>query len=242
MKSLALFTVLALSLCMVAGSALADRDVVVTRVAQDVQSLNATKAAAADCQLGNTTAYYAITDWIYGAESYSYVFDAEQTGCVCNDGFTVEAAHMFLQFGVEDVPATFDVYADFNEAAYDAGLDCWLPGPVACSTPVYTVTIPSAGLYDISLPMVPGDCACAYFGYKYAVTVNFVTAFASYPDLITDNVPVGCTSWNDYGMGWLDLQDFGLPGESTMFFDVVCCGNPVNTDATTFGDLKALYR
>jgi hypothetical protein len=243
MKSLSMITVLSLCLILVAGTAMAEREVNVTLIAQDVQTLNAQKSAAADCALGNTNPIaYAITDWIWGAETYGYVFDADQAGCVCAEGFTVEAAHMFLQFGVEDVPVTFDVFGSFHEAAYDDASASWVPGPVACDTPLYTVTIPSAGLYDISLPTTPGDCPCAYFGYKYAITFTFPNAFDSTPDLITDAIPVGGVSWNDYGGGWLDLLDFGLPGEVSLFADVICCASPVSADSKTFGDLKALYR
>ena len=241
MKSLSLITILSICLLLVAGSALAEREVNVTRVAQDVQELNAAKSAAADCSLGNLNpAYYAITDWVWGAESYGYVFDADATGCTCSEGFVVEAAHMYLQFGIEDVPVTFDVTADFNEAAWEPTLGCWQPGPVITATPVYTVTIEAAGLYDISLPIPPMECA--FFGYWYGITFNYITSFDSNPELVTDNVPVGCTSWNDYGAGWLDLLDFGMPGEVNIFVDINCCANPVSADSNTMGDVKALFR
>ena len=248
MKSLSLITILSLCLILVAGTALAERQVTVTRLAQEAQPLDITKDAPAACMMGNLNApYYAITDWVWGAEAYKYMFYADQAECTCSAGFTVESVHIYLQFGPEDIPfdadgIEFDVYVDFEEALWDATLGCWVPGPEICVSPVYTVFIPGPGLYNISLPMTPGSCPCAYFGYWYGISYHFVTAFDGRPDLITDNVPVGCVSWNDFGMGWEDLQGYGLPGEISMYADIICCEDPVSTDSKTFGDLKALFR
>lgn len=75
-------------------------------------------------------------------------FYADPTGCsACSAGFTVEAVHMYLQFGTEDVPVTFDAAVDFEEGAWDASLGCWTPGPEICTSPVYSVTIDAPGLY-----------------------------------------------------------------------------------------------
>ena len=248
MKSLSLITIICLCLILAAGSALAERQVTVTRLTQEAQPLDITKSTAGDCMMGNLNPiYYAITDWIWGAEAYKYMFYADETDCTCSEGFTVESVHMYMQFGVEDIPADadgvdFDVYANFEEAIWDEALGCWIPGPEVCVSRLYTVSIPGPGLYDISLPMSAGDCPCAYFGYWYGVSFHFTTAFDSRPDLITDNISAPCTSWNDYGAGWLDLFDFGMPGGTSMFADIVCCESPVGVDSKSFGDLKSLYR
>ena len=243
MKTMSMLTVVCLCLALVAGNALAERQVTVTNLTQDVQMYNAAKSAAADCAMGNLNApAYAITDWIWGAESYKYMFYADDTQCACSDGFTVEAVHMYLQFGVDDVPVSFDAYVDFEEAAWDEVLGCWVPGPEVCVSPAYTVTIDDPGFYDISLPMTLGACPCAYFGYWYGVSFNFISAFDNRPDLVTDDIPVGCVSWNDYGAGWMDLLDFGMPGEASIYADIICCENPVSADSRSFGDVKALFR
>jgi hypothetical protein len=108
-------------------------------------------------------------------------------------------------------------------------------------TSVTTVTIDAAGLYAITLPMDTA-CACAEFGHWYGISFEFLTAFASRPDLITDDIPVGCVSWNDYGAGWEDLQSYGFPGEVSLIADIVCCSNPVPAEKNTWGEIKAMFR
>ncbi|PIV82183.1 hypothetical protein COW53_00215 [bacterium CG17_big_fil_post_rev_8_21_14_2_50_64_8] len=235
-----ILTVLCLLL---AGTALAaERTAVATPVTGDALSFTPSGAAGV-CTMGNLNppAYY-IGDWIWGAESYKYLFDAEQPLCsTCNGGFKVETVHFYMQFGVEDVPVTFGCAVDFEETIWDEATQCFLPGPVICESPGYTVTIDQAGMYDIALPL-PTDCACAYFGYKYALGMNILTAFDSYPGAVTDATPVGCTSFNNYGAGWFDLLDFGFPGELIMFGDIVCCENPVDDQNDTWGGVKSLFR
>lgn len=55
----------------------ADRQVTVTRVEQEVQPpALAPQGAAGVCVMGNTNAAaYAITDWVWGAESYKYMLE-----------------------------------------------------------------------------------------------------------------------------------------------------------------------
>ncbi len=246
MKLLSMLTVICLCLVLVVGLAQAEREVTITKLTQEVRTLDASKSAAADCAMGNLNSpAYAIGDWIWGAESYKYMFYADEAQCAaCSEGFTVEAVNMYLQFGAEDVPASFTAFVDFEEAAWDEVLGCWVPGPEVCTSPAYTVTITDPGLYNISLPMDAESCPCAYFGYWYGVSFSFLDAFpeASRPDLITDDTVVGCTSWNDYGSGWIDFVDFGMPGEASIYADIVCCANPVSIELKSFGDVKALFR
>lgn len=242
---------LTLAICLIclasfAVATAAEREVVVTPLTQEIQPLAVTpNGAAYDCLMGNLNPpFWAINDWIWGGESYSYVFYADQRDCNCAAGFTVEQVHLYMQFGPEDVPVSFNAYVGFDEAAYDETTGCWMPGDPVCASPEYTVTIDVAGAYDIALPMSVGACECAYFGYWYNISFNFTTTFEELnrPDLITDDFPVGCTSWNDYGLGWLDLQDFGLPGETSMYADIVCCDNPVSSDETTLDGIKSLFK
>ncbi len=235
-----------IGLCLLlAGAAFAaDRTVVVTPVTGNIQSLNPAGANGV-CQLGNLNApAWAITDWIWGDETYKYIFDADQALCTqCPAGFKVEMVHFYMQFGAEDVPTSFDCMVDFEETVWDEASGCFMPGPTICESQPYTVTIDQAGLYDIALPLPYDVCDCAYFGYKYALGLTFLTPFDSTPDAITDDIPVGCTSWNDYGMGWYDLvTGFGFPGEIIMFADIICCENPVDTEKDTWGGVKSLFR
>lgn len=238
-----LFTII-VCLALVSGAAAQQKTVTVTPVEGPVLTTDAAGPAGV-CIYGNDNApAFAITDWVYGQESYATVFGAPQPPCGCAAGFTIEAVHLYMQFAVADVPVTFDATVGFGEALFDETAQCFVPGVQNCESASYTVTIDNPGLYDISLPIDPTSCPCAFFDYEYAVYFNILTAFAATgrPDIVTDDVPVGCVSWNDYGAGWEDLQGYGLPGETIMFADVVCCETPVPNEDQTWGGVKSLYR
>lgn len=229
-------------LVMVSGALAQERTVTITPLSGPVLDVDLS-APAGVCVMGNTNpAAWAIGDWIYGAETYATVFEAMQPPCGCPAGFSVEAVHALVQFGVEDVPITFDVAVAFHETVVDEAAGCLVPGPEVCSSSIYSVTIDAAGLYDLALPIDPTTCQCTFFGYGYAVSMTFVDAFIEYPDMITDNFPVGCTSWNDYGLGWLDLQSFGFPGEINISADIVCCEPAVPNEDRSWGGVKSLFR
>lgn len=232
-----------LLLCIVlAGSAVAaEKTVTITPLKATAQPTLA--APAGVCIFGNQNpASWAVPDWVWGAETYATVFEAVQPPCGCAEGFNVEAVHMYLNFGPEDVPASFQVSVSFLETVFNEEAGCEMPGAEICRSPTYTIDIVDLGLYDISIPMDSENCGCAYFDYKYAVSMNFETAFANTPDGVADAFPVGCTSWNDYGGGWLDLQSFGWPGENIIFADIVCCAPAVPTEDRSWGDVKSLFR
>jgi hypothetical protein len=237
MRFMTLVSTLMFCLILASGVFAGERQVTVTRIDQEVQTLPEARGAAGDCLMGNLNApYYAISGWLLGMESYSYVYEADAAACACPEGFAVETVHIYLQFaGAMD----FDVAVGLSEAEWDFAGSCWVPGADICASPVYNVAIPGGGLYDIALPVT---CDCAFFGYHYAIDVDFLTSFAVSPDMITDNVPVGCVSWNDYGGGWVDLNPTGFPGELLIFADVACCADPVANEDETFGGIKSLFR
>lgn len=249
MNYLSKFVLIVFCLVLAAGSVMAaDRQAIVTPVTGDPIAVNPSLAplgADGVCQMGNLNPIaFALTDWIWGAEIYKYMFYADPAQCAaCTEGFTVESVNLVLQFGVEDVPSTFDCRVDFEEAIWDEALQCNLPGPEICVSSTYTVTIDTPGLYNITLPMDTA-CACAHFGYWYGIGFEFVTAFTSgmEPDIVVDEYPLGCTSYNDYGAGWIDTIDFGFPGEISMTAEIACCDNPVAAEQDTWGDIKAMFR
>jgi hypothetical protein len=164
--------------------------------------------------------------------------------CGCPLGFHLEAVHLMMQFGAEDVPASFDVYVDLEDAVWDDLTGCYYPGAETCTSLIYTVDITTEGVYDISIPIF-SQCACAHLDYWYFLSFHFLTNFAgtALPGLIADDFPVGCFSWNDYGFGWQDLvNDFGWPGEIIMWGDALCCELPVSSEDNTWGTVKNLYR
>jgi hypothetical protein len=137
MKKLSIAVLSIMCLALLAGTALADRQVIVTPVTGDAipfdQGITPAGANGA-CTVGNLNSLaYAITDWVWGAEKYKYLFYADPAQCtVCPEGFTVESVTLYLQFGPEDVPSSFDARVDFEEAIWDDGLQCWYPGPEVC--------------------------------------------------------------------------------------------------------------
>lgn len=245
MKKLVMFAALA-ALILTTGTALAAREVQVTPITGPAATIYpGLQAAGANpvCEVGNLNPIaFAITGWVLGMEKYKTLFTADPTGCsICTEGFNVASVGLFMQFGLEDVPATFDARVDFEEAVWDESLGCFLPGATICQSSVYTITIDAPGLYNIALPLDTA-CACAEFGFTYGIGFEFLTAFASAPDLITDAFPIGCTSYNDYGSGWVDLFGFGFPGETIMKAEIECCNNPVATEGSTWGSIKSMFR
>ena len=192
MMRLRMLTILLLGLVLVASSALADKSVTVKRLGDPlVNELSLGVASRADCQVGNLNAVsWAIGDWVFGLEGYKYLFDPTAS-CGCAPGFHLEAVHLLMQFGAEDVPVTFDAYVDLEEAAWDGGSGCWIPGPEICVSPVIPVTIDTPGLYDISIPIYD-QCPCASRRYMYLLSFPLVSSFPTNgrPDLLADDTPL----------------------------------------------------
>ena len=240
-------TILLLALCglLAAGAAEAGKVLQAERLdGGQAAELLAGGPTRQDCQVGNVNpAAWVIGDWVFGAESYKYLFHAPET-CSCPVGIRLENIHLLMQFGEEDVPASFDASVDLEEAVWDDLVGCYYPGVALCTSQTYTVEIETAGLYDISLPIFD-ECACAAKGFWYFLAFRFESTFGSTarPDLMADDVPLGCYSWNDYGFGWQDLVvDFGWPGEIMMYADAACCEFPVAAEPRTWGGVKSLYR
>ena len=122
---------------------------------------------------------------------------------------------MLVQFGPEDVPASFDAFVDLEDAIWDEIEQRWVPGIEDCASPATTLDITKSGLYDLAIP-IGEECECAHLNYWYFISFQFITSFekGKQPDAVTDNLPVGSTSFIDFGSGWQDLQQqHSFPGE-----------------------------
>ena len=228
-----------MTLCVLlaASSALADKIPTIKKLDDlEIQELNL-GAPGRQCLMGNLNPpAYAITDWIIGNEGYKYLFWPPDY-CQC-PGFFLDTVHMYIQ---TDGPVNFDAYVDLEDAEWDDDTQCWVPGIVDCESPIYSIDIPSDGLWDIGLPMPEDNCDCAYMEYWYFIGFYFITELVA--DAVTDNIPVGCTSYNNFGSGWVDLvTTYGFPGELIMYADVHCCEEPVPAIPETWGGVKSLYR
>jgi hypothetical protein len=206
----------------------------------DIQQMNMKRVPG--LEVGNLNpATWALSGWVEGNESYAYMFTAEDVAC--NVGFDLDGVHILGQFDETVVPATFDMYVTLNERVL-VSPDCYAPGETLCTSFQFTITIETAGFYDIALPI---DCGCAHIydptgrPYVYALEVHIIGALDM--EIITDGVPMACTAYNDWGAGWQDLIGyFGEYGNTVMWGDVMCCDTPVSSGDKTWGEIKSMYK
>ena len=206
-----------------------------------VRTLNPNPAAGV---VGNLNpGFWRVSGWFTGAEEYKYLFNpVEQLACPA--GFQLTTVHMLLDFDdTMNYPITFPVWVDLEDALWDDVLQCWVPGIEDCRSDVFTVTIDVPGTYDIAIPI---NCECAYMTdptgapYWYMLSFHFPELFTA--NLITDDFPMPCYSWNNWGAGWVDLFTQGFPGGVVMWGDVDCCTDPVAIEERSWGDIKSLFR
>ena len=188
---------------------------------------------------------HSIPDWLVGDEAYKYLINPSAELPDCLAGFQMLSIGMVLDFpeGLPD-PYYIFAYGDLETAVWDEDLGCYVPGAEEYTGPLTTFSV-GPGLRIIDLPMP--DCACAFIDgpggvpYMYMLSVHFVGPVTA--DLVTDEFPVGCTSWNNKGDGWVDLvTDSNFPGELIIYGNVNCCNEPVATEDKTWGDVKSLFR
>jgi hypothetical protein len=217
----------------------AERELAVTPVERsmatplDLGSSN----AETTCQVGNLNpAAWAINNFVYPPEEYKLAFDPLATCSACPIGFKVNTNHALLQTAGA---CQLTVWMDVEEAIYPEP-GCAAPGPVLCTSLVYNANIPSAGLWNVGLPIT---CDCFDMGRKYLLSVHFQSTTCT-PALITDAGPGElCYNWKNYGTGWYDLVEAfpDWPGQLVFFADAECCTPPVPVESKTWGAIKQIY-
>ena len=142
------------------------------------------------------------------------------------------------------MPVTFPVYASLGSAVYADEAGCFVPGPVECYGAAYSITIDAEGTYNISVPLV---CECAFLydstgaPYQYYVAMNYGDTFSA--SVVSDGVQASCSTFNDYGLGYEDLEPyFTSYGNVNLWGDANCCDTPVATETKTWGAVKGLFR
>ncbi|NIM65395.1 MAG: hypothetical protein GTO51_05320 [Candidatus Latescibacteria bacterium] len=153
-------------------------------------------------------------------------------------GFDVNTVHVLLQTAVA---CSLLMSVDVEEAIFPTDPNCPEPGSEWCNSGLYLVVLPGPGAYDIGLPI---DCPClaVFPPYKYLLSFRFEAANAPV-DLITDNFPSPCTSWNNWGLGWKDLVvEYGFPGNLSFYADADCCEPTIPVEGKTWGAIKQLYK
>ncbi len=192
--------------------------------------------AVTDCLAGNATAAATYSGWWSGNESYARLLPAANAACGCNVGISVTTAHMllFLEPG-----ADITVQARLLTAV--GGPDCRAPGTMlAMSLPRRIRGITGPGVVDVA---VPCDFVCAEAGQDYFLVVDFVSGTAPGLALVGGDTGHDCTTWNDWGAGWVDLvANMGFLNDLTMWADLDCCYQTIPAERGTWGGLKAIYR
>jgi hypothetical protein len=195
------------------------------------------------CQVGNlNTPSWAIGDWALAPEEYKLAFDPLTMGdcaAICPAhpvyGIDINSIRMHIQV---DAACTLVMGVDVEEVTYPTSPDCPEPGEVVCASPLYQVDLPAAGGWILNIPI---DCVCLTFGKMYMLGVYFQSSTCNM-DLVTDNIPTNCTSWNDWGEGWKDLvAEYGFPGNLKIWADATCCEPPVPVEMKSWGSIKSLY-
>jgi hypothetical protein len=190
------------------------------------------------CQVGNLNpAYYAISNFVSAPEDYKLAFDPMATCSVCPIGFKVNKVHAYLQV---TAATTIVLSVDVEEVVYPTP-GCTAPGAQVCASVLYQVNLPSAGMYNVGIPIT---CGCLTTARKYMLSVHF-QSHTRVPALITDAGPGElCFNWNDYGPGWYDMvEEYGesWPGQLKFFADAECCEPPVPVEGRSWGAIKELY-
>lgn len=218
------FALLAFSLNVPLAGALTGYTVVPRGTIKSLAGDGALSMSKIGCIVGNLNpAAIALPSYIVPPEEYALIFEPQDVCTACPSGVNIDLVHMVMQTSEAVV---LEIAVGVREAAYPNGPSCPEPGAVICTSSVTQVLLTGAGLWDVSLPI--DDCPCLDANTEYALSARIVSTSGGtpgyVPDLVLDDVPSNCTSWNDRGSGWDDLvDDAGLPGNLVLFADADCC-------------------
>ena len=200
-------------------------------------------AAYDTCDVGNLNPpVYAITDWLYGNEGYKVYVDPWSCPCPAPERVKPLWVTMYV-YAYDTIPTcgAFQMQADVQLAGGTPSC----PVPVdntVCTSAVYNVTIPGAGLWFIELPVED----CPLMDGPFFISWWFLNDGGCLPGpltVVTDNVPINCDSYIDYRGYWEDLVvDYGFPGVILMWATVECSEESVATEQGTWGAIKSMYR
>jgi len=206
----------------------------------DVQTLDEPRVPT-PCQVGNLNPpAFAVSGWLAPPDWYALIFDPAATCLDCDVGIRITTVHAMLQ-----TSAACDLVVKVSLMGVDSppGANCPAPLQVLCGHFEWDVSLPSDGLWDIALPL---DCMCADPDYLYALKVKITSASCedgAMPNLVTDEFPSACTSYNMIDGVWTDLvTTYGFPGNLSFWADAECCWSPVSTEQNSWGEIKSIYR
>jgi hypothetical protein len=220
-------------------------------------TLLANAAVADDCTVGNTDPATGVqTDALAGAEKFGLVYRPIFTCPPVVSGFQPIRVHFAMEFGPEDVPASFSVRAHlgYNHLWFSGGDESY---ELPCENTVQ-IDIDEPGVHDIAVPLEPNMFCCGHLvnlyypeiperANVYYVVVEFPEPF---PAGMTPSAPINegiddlsCETWAiDQGDGWVDGESLGWAGWPLIWADADYCENPTPAGLQGWSDIKALYR
>ena len=227
--------------------AFATREMTVSKIENtSVSRINLGGSSIDQCNVGNTNSpYWAVSNFLLPPEEYKLAFkptSGECSDCTPGFGFAINTIHIMMQ---TTETCTLTMSMDVENALWPLEPGCLEPGPFLCESLVYSVVLPNAGLWDISLPIT---CACLPLNHWYFLSVTIHDSYCATgtrPDLITDvGPPTYCTNLNNWDDGWYDLlaQYPDWPGNLIIYANAACCTPPIiSTDENTWGAIKKMF-
>ncbi|MBC8422999.1 hypothetical protein H8E07_02645 [bacterium] len=188
------------------------------------------------CVYGNQTTVTGYEGWWGGNETYARLISPQIEPCNCDIGFTIRSVNIMLGL---DGTANLQVMARLLEADWNGS--CWVPGATLAYSPMHVIDyIQLFAYYQITIPC---DFPCAVKSEPYFITVDFVGGTSDRVNIVGGGDTDPCTSYNNWGAGWYDLiADIGFFNGLTMWAVSECCYEPIDTDASSWGAVKSLYR
>lgn len=156
-----------------------------------------TTADTCDVYMGGDPAYL-IYPWVEGDELFKAYQDP---AAVCNNAypFTIDRIQFIFYMAAA---GTFTLSGDI-ELVDNSVPTCPHPGEMIAITDGYSYEIPDADLYLVTVPLdSPVVVNSPYFVGMYIAQDGTPTNIA----VVTDDTPVGCVSYNDWGYGYVDLD------------------------------------
>jgi hypothetical protein len=231
----------------IVAPAFADRQAIVEEldndlVPQDLRVVPAPVWSFPPCSVGNLNAIaFAITNFIAPPEHYSFIFNPA-VGCAsCPIGVSISSITFPMRTALACTAVVRTHVQDLakpGEPGYNA--NCNPPGFEICSSGVFNVTFPGAGIWNVTIPM---SCECFGVDRSYALSFDVLSSTCSGGlDLITDATPTACTSWNEFGVGYFDVvTSYNFPGNMSIRAQADCCAPTVSVEEKSWSTVKKIY-
>ena len=142
--------------------------------------------------------YYMTYPWVEGDELFK-AYQNPGASCDTPYPFSIDRIHVIFYI----VEACSIVLSGDIELVDNSTPSCPHPGEMLTLTDGYEYEIPSADLYSFTVPLdSPIVVNGPYFVGLYIAPNGSPGSIA----VVTDSIPVGCASYNDWGYGYVDLD------------------------------------